>query len=48
VTNDPSAPGGPVAAMYVAIGFLVLAALALRQVDARRRELGEAAELAAA
>jgi hypothetical protein len=32
----------------VAIGFLVLAALALRQVDARRRELGEAAELAAA
>ncbi|MGH2393541.1 MAG: MFS transporter, partial [Candidatus Limnocylindria bacterium] len=48
LTNDPSAPGGPVAAMYVAIGFLVLAALALRQVDARRRELGEAAELAAA
>lgn len=32
---------GPVAAMYVAIGFLVLAALCLRQVDARRRELGE-------
>jgi len=48
VTNDPSAPGGPVAAMYVAIGFLVLAALALRQVDARRRELGEVPELAAA
>jgi MFS family permease len=48
LTNDPSAPGGPVAGMYVAIGFLVLAALALRQVDARRRELGEAAELAAA
>ncbi|MEK6191045.1 MAG: MFS transporter [Chloroflexota bacterium] len=47
-TNDPSAPGGPVAAMYVAIGFLVLAALALRQVDARRRELGEVTELAAA
>jgi MFS family permease len=39
---------GPVAAMYVAIGFLVLAALALRQVDARRRELGEVAEPAAA
>ena len=33
---------GPVAAMYVAIGFVALAALALRQVDARRRELGEA------
>jgi MFS family permease len=32
---------GPVAAMYVAIGFLALAALSLRQVDARRRELGE-------
>ncbi len=32
---------GPVAAMYVAIGFVALAALALRQVDARRRELGE-------
>jgi len=47
-TNDPSAPGGPVAAMYVAIGFLVLAALALRQVDARRRELGEVTELATA
>ncbi|MGH2462632.1 MAG: MFS transporter [Candidatus Limnocylindria bacterium] len=39
---------GPVAAIYVAIGFLVLAALALRQVDARRRELGEVPELAAA
>jgi MFS family permease len=48
LAGDPRAPGGPVAAMYVAIGFLVLAALALRQVDARRRELGEAAELAAA
>ena len=48
LAGDPTAPGGPVAAMYVAIGFLVLAALALRQVDARRRELGEAAELAAA
>jgi len=47
-TNDPSAPGGPVAAIYVAIGFLVLAALALHQVDARRRELGEVVELAAA
>jgi MFS family permease len=32
---------GPVAAMYVAMIFLVLAALALRQVDARRRELGD-------
>ena len=48
LAGDPRAPGGPVAAMYVAIGFLVLAALALRQVDARRRELGEVAELAAA
>jgi MFS family permease len=47
-TNDPSAPGGPVAAIYVAIGFLVLAALALHQVDARRREPGEVVELAAA
>lgn len=35
---------GPVAAMYVAIGFLAFAALALRQVDARRRELGELPE----
>ena len=48
LAGDPRAPGGPVAAMYVAIGFLVLAALALRQVDARRRELGEVTELAAA
>jgi MFS family permease len=48
LAGDPRAPGGPVAAMYVAIGFLVLAALALRQVDARRRELGEVVELAAA
>jgi len=32
---------GPVAAMYVGIGFLAVAALALRQVDARRRELGD-------
>jgi len=48
LAGDPTAPGGPVAAMYVAIGFLVLAALALRQVDARRRELGEVTELAAA
>ncbi len=48
LAGDPRAPGGPVAAMYVAIGFLVLAALALRQVDARRRELGEVAEPAAA
>jgi MFS family permease len=40
-TGDPAAPGGPVAAMYVAIGFLVVAALALRQVDARRREASE-------
>ena len=48
LAGDPRAPGGPVAAMYVAIGFLVLAALALRQVDARRRELGEVAEMAAA
>jgi len=47
-TNDPSAPGGPVAAMYVAIGFLVLAALALRQVDARRREATELVEQTAA
>lgn len=47
-TNDPTAPGGPVAAMYVAIGFLVLAALALRQVDARRREASEFVELAPA
>jgi Na+/melibiose symporter-like transporter len=39
---------GPVAAMFVAIGFLVLAALALRQVDARRRELGELGEPVAA
>lgn len=48
LTGDPAAPGGPVAAMYVAIGFLVLAALALRQVDARRREASEFAELAPA
>jgi len=48
LAGDPRAPAGPVAAMYVAIGFLVLAALALRQVDARRRELGEVAEMAAA
>jgi len=48
LAGDPTAPAGPVAAMYVAIGFLVLAALALRQVDARRRELGEVSELAAA
>jgi MFS family permease len=48
LAGDPRAPGGPVAAMYVAIGFLVLAALALRHVDARRRELGEVSELAAA
>jgi MFS family permease len=48
LAGDPRAPGGPVAAMYVAIGFLVLAALALRQVDARRRELSEVSELAAA
>jgi len=48
LAGDPRAPGGPVAAMYVAIGFLVLAALALRRVDARRREPVEAAELAAA
>jgi MFS family permease len=48
LAGDPTAPGGPVAAMYVAIGFLVLAALALRQVDARRRELSEVSELAAA
>jgi hypothetical protein len=34
--------------MFVAIGFLVLAALALRQVDARRRELGELGEPVAA
>ena len=40
-TGDPVAPGGPVAAMYVAIGFLGLGALALRQVDARRRELAD-------
>ena len=33
---------GPVAAMYVALGFLALAAFALRQVDARRRELTDA------
>ena len=46
--GDPRAPGGPVAAMLVAIGFLVLAALALRQVDARRRELGEGEEPIAA
>jgi len=39
---------GPVAAMYVAIGFLGLAALSLRKVDARRRELTEAPEPAAA
>jgi MFS family permease len=32
---------GPVAAMYVGIGFLALSAFALRQVDARRRELGD-------
>jgi len=48
LAGDPRAPAGPVAAMYVAIGFLVLAALALRQVDARRRELGEVSELTAA
>ena len=39
---------GPVAAMYVGIGFLAVAALALRQVDARRRELGEPGEPASA
>jgi hypothetical protein len=27
--------------MYVGIGFLALSAFALRQVDARRRELGD-------
>ncbi|HJT64363.1 MAG TPA: MFS transporter [Candidatus Limnocylindria bacterium] len=52
VGRSVGAAAGPVAAMYVAIGFLVLAAFALRQVDARRRELGEPAaaepELAAA
>lgn len=32
---------GPIAAIYVAIGFLALSALALTRVDARRRELGE-------
>jgi len=39
---------GPVAAMYVAIGFLGLSALALRQVDARRRELTDVPETVAA
>lgn len=48
VAGDPTAPAGPVAAMLVAIGFLVLAALALRQVDARRREASEFVELAPA
>ena len=46
MTGDPGA--GPVAALYIALVFLALAALALRQVDARRRELSEVMESAAA
>jgi MFS family permease len=41
------AAAGPVAAMYVALGFLALSALSLRQVDARRRELADVGEPAA-
>jgi MFS family permease len=41
-------PRGPVAAMYVGIAFVVTSALALRQVDATRREAVEVLELAAA
>jgi MFS family permease len=48
MTGNPAAPGGPVAAIYVAIGFLAVSALALRQVDTRRRELGDAVEVAGA
>jgi hypothetical protein len=33
--------------MYVALGFLALSALSLRQVDARRRELADVGEPAA-
>jgi Na+/melibiose symporter-like transporter len=47
-SGDPADPAGPVAAMYVAIGFLGLAALALSRVDARRRELADAPQPAAA
>ena len=32
------------AVMFVGVGFVGLSALALRQVDARRRELSEVAE----
>jgi MFS family permease len=39
---------GPVAAMYVALGFLALAAFALSRVDARRRELADSPQPAAA
>jgi Na+/melibiose symporter-like transporter len=38
-TGDPSAPGGPIAAMFVALGFVAVSALALSRVDPRRREL---------
>jgi MFS family permease len=39
---------GPVAAMYVALGFLALAAFALSRVDATRRELADSPQPAAA
>jgi MFS family permease len=48
MTGNPAAPGGPVAAIFVAIGFLAVSALALRRVDAHRRELTEVSEPAAA
>lgn len=48
VGRTVGAAAGPVAAMYVAIGFLALAALALRRVNAQRREASEFAELAPA
>jgi MFS family permease len=48
LSNNPVTPAGPVAAIWVGVVFLALAALALTQVDATRREAVEVAELAAA
>ena len=39
---------GPLAAIVVAIGFVLLSALALTQVDARRRELPDTSQPAVA
>jgi MFS family permease len=41
VGNTFGAAVGPVAALYIAIGFLAVSALALTRVDAHRRELTE-------